>query len=124
MAILPQGSLFSWNEIAGLGDLECLKVVLEHLPDEALMQKLEKARGKGRDDDPMRAMGNAYIAHVVFQPPSVESLRRELSRNGQLFGFWASAIACHVPRPSVASGIGLKPMKPSRSPSLSRSSGP
>jgi len=84
MAILPQGSLFSWNEIAGLGDLERLKLVLEHLPDEALMQKLEKARGKGRDDYPVRAMWNAYIALVVFQHPSVESLRRELSRNGQL----------------------------------------
>ncbi|WP_289628240.1 hypothetical protein [Hydrogenibacillus sp. N12] len=31
MAILPQGSLFSWNEIAGLGDLERLKRDLEWL---------------------------------------------------------------------------------------------
>jgi len=54
------------------------------MPDEELMQKLEKARGLGRNDYPVRGMWNAILAGVVFQHPSIESLRRELSRNGQL----------------------------------------
>ncbi|NLC44636.1 MAG: transposase [Clostridiales bacterium] len=64
--------------------MERLRLVLEYMPDEELMQELEKERGKGRDDFPVRAMWNSILAGVVFQHPSIESLRRELSRNGQL----------------------------------------
>ncbi|REJ27107.1 MAG: transposase, partial [Caldibacillus debilis] len=39
MAIIPQLSLFSWNEIEELGDLERLRLVLENMPDEAFMKK-------------------------------------------------------------------------------------
>lgn len=84
MAIIPQQTLFVWSEIEKLGDLERLRLVLEYMPDELLMQALEKERGKGRDDFPDRAMWNSILAGVVFEHKSIESLRRELSRNGQL----------------------------------------
>jgi len=84
MAIIPQQTLFVWSEIEELGDLERLRLVLEYMPDEELMRKLEKERGKGRDDYPVRAVWNSILAGVVFQHISVESLRRELSRNCQL----------------------------------------
>ena len=54
------------------------------MPDEKLMQKREKKRGHGRDDDPVRAMWHALLAGVVFQHDSDAKLLRELSRNGQL----------------------------------------
>ncbi|MDK2807180.1 MAG: hypothetical protein PWQ94_2344, partial [Thermoanaerobacterium sp.] len=82
MAIIPQQTLFVWNEIENLGDLERLRLVIEYMPDEELMEKLEKERKNGRDDYPVRAMWNAILAGVVYQHISVESLRRELSRNG------------------------------------------
>jgi hypothetical protein len=84
MAIIPQQTLFVWSEIEELGDLERLKLVIEHMPDESLMRKLEDERKNGRDDYPVRAVWNTILAGVVFQHESVESLRRELSRNGQL----------------------------------------
>jgi len=84
MALIPQRELFSWKEIENLGDLERLELVLEYLPDEQLMQRLEAMRGKGRDDWPVRAVWNSILAAVVYQHPSIESLRRELSRNPQL----------------------------------------
>jgi len=84
MSIIPQQTLFVWDEIENLGDLERLRLVIEYMPDEELMQKLEKQRGKGRNDYPVRAMWNSILAGVVYQHPSIESLRRELSRNGQL----------------------------------------
>ena len=84
MAIIPQQTFFLWNEIENLGDLERLRLVLEYMPDEELMQTLEKERGKGRDDFPVRAMWNSILAGIVFEHTSTESLRRELSRNGQL----------------------------------------
>jgi hypothetical protein len=64
--------------------LDRLRLVLEALPDEALMVRLEAQRGKGRDDYPVRAIWNSLLAGIVFQHQSVESLRRELSRNGEL----------------------------------------
>ncbi len=84
MAIIPQKQLFKWDEIEELGDLERLRLVLDCLPDEELMRVLEKKRGKGRNDYPVRAIWNSIIAGVVFQHKTTESLRRDLMRNGQL----------------------------------------
>jgi hypothetical protein len=39
MAIIPQQTLFVWNEIENLGDLERLRLVIEYMPDEELMKK-------------------------------------------------------------------------------------
>lgn len=93
MAIIAQQTLFVWSEIESLGDLERLRLVIEYMPDEELMNKLERERKKGRNDYPVRAMWNAVLAGVVYQHISIESLRRELSRNGQLrlmCGFYGS----------------------------------
>ncbi|PTQ55892.1 MAG: Mobile element protein [Candidatus Carbobacillus altaicus] len=48
--------LFAWNEIQTLGDLERLRLMLDSMPDEALMRTLECRLGKGRDADPVRAI--------------------------------------------------------------------
>lgn len=84
MATIAQKSLFSWEEIEDLGELERLRLVLRWLPDEQLMVDLERRRGKGRNDYPIRAMWNSILAGVVFQHASMASLRRELLRNAQL----------------------------------------
>ncbi len=48
------------------------------------MKKLESHRDKGRDDYPIRPVWNSVLAGIVYQHESVESLRRELLRNGEL----------------------------------------
>jgi hypothetical protein len=82
MAIIPQMKFFSWEEVQPLGDLGCLPWAIDTLPDEPLMRILERARRRGRNDNPVRALGNCVLAGVVFQHPTIESLRRELNRNG------------------------------------------
>ncbi len=84
MAVIRQQLLFSWEQFEGTGDLERLKMVLDVLPDEGLMLKLEAERKGRRDDYPIRAVWNSIIAGIVFQHKSIESLRRELLRNGEL----------------------------------------
>jgi hypothetical protein len=84
MAILPQPALFGWDEIEAASDLDRLALVLAGLPDEALMVALERRRGLGRNDYPVRAVWNALLAGLVFEHDSIEALRRELSRNAQL----------------------------------------
>ena len=84
MAIIPQINIFDYSEIENLGDLERFALALAGINDEALMIKLEKARGNGRDEYPVRVMWNLFIAMIVFGHCFVESFRRELSRNSQL----------------------------------------
>ncbi|MGB5835366.1 MAG: transposase, partial [Thiohalocapsa sp.] len=65
-------------------DLDRLKLAINHLRDERLVQYLEAMRGHGRDDYPVRANWNALLAGIVFQHESPESLLRELTRNPSL----------------------------------------
>ena len=76
--------LFSWNDVEARSDLDRFYLVRDNLPDENIVMVLEKRRGNGRDDFPIRAMWNALIAGIVFQHASIESLIRELSRNPAL----------------------------------------
>jgi len=84
MASIAQSFLFSWEKIEASSDLQRLGYVLSTLPDEELMRKLEARRGKGRNRYPVRSMWNSLIAGIVFEHTSIASLRRELSRNGEL----------------------------------------
>lgn len=114
MVTIPQRELFTWKEIENLGDLERLRLVLEYLPDERLMQILECERGQGRDDWSVRAVWNSILAGVVYQHASVESLRRELSRNPQLrwlCGFDVTKPEKLVPPPSTYTRFLKKLMK-------------
>jgi len=82
--IISQIYFESYSQFDGIGDLKRLELVLNGLDDEALMIKLEKKRKNGRNDYPVRVMWNLIIAMKVFQHKSVESFRKELSRNKQL----------------------------------------
>ena len=81
---IPQISIFEYREIENLGDLERLKIFFENINDEKLCEKLEKSRKNGRNDYPVRTMLNLIYAMKIFGHRSVESFRRELSRNSQL----------------------------------------
>ncbi len=79
-----QSCLFTWDHVDRLPDIVRLARVLDALPDEALVEALERRRGHGRDDDPVRAMWRMAIAGIVFQHRSVAELLRELGRNPAL----------------------------------------
>ncbi len=98
MAIIPQKSLFGWKDVEELGDLERLILVLETMPDERLVSTMEIARFRGRNDYPIRAVWNSILAGLVYQHPTIASLRRELQRNAQLrqvcgFDLWKGLAA-------------------------------
>ena len=81
---ISQISIFDYREIENLGDLERLKIFFENINDKKLCEKLEGARKNGRNDYPVRTMLNLIYAMKIFGHRSVESFRRELSRNSQL----------------------------------------
>lgn len=84
MKIITQISLFDDTQSENLGDLQRLQNVLDNLPDEKLIQKLKRIRGKGRNEWPVEAMWNSFIASFIFNHDSIASLIRELNRNSQL----------------------------------------
>ena len=84
MNTISQKTIFDYMEVEELGDLERLKLCLENIDDEELCEYLENQRGNGRDDFPVRVMLNLSYAMKIFGHRSVESFRRELSRNSQL----------------------------------------
>jgi hypothetical protein len=84
MAKLMTPYLFTWQEVEARSDLERLRLVLDHIGDEELTRKLEEHRKWGRNEYPIRPVWNSVLAGIVYQHLSVDSLRRELSRNGQL----------------------------------------
>jgi hypothetical protein len=84
MAKLLIPYLFKWQDVEAKSDLERLRLVLEHLPDERLMENLERHRKWGRNDYPIRPVWNSVLAGIVYQHGSIDSLRRELLRNGEL----------------------------------------
>ena len=62
MAKIINQFLFSWQDAEAKSDLDRLRPVLEHLPDEGLMQKLEKHRGSGGNEYPIRPVWNTILA--------------------------------------------------------------
>ena len=100
MAIIPQQHLFSWEkDVDQLGDLERLKLVFETLPDESLMRILEKERGNGRNDYPIRAMWHTYLSRLLLIHRSDSSMMRELTRNAQLRYLCGYTSLSEVPKP-------------------------
>ena len=81
---ISQISIFEYREIENLGDLERLKIFFENIDNDKLCEKLERRRKNGRNDYPVRTMLHLIYAMKIFGHRSVESFRRELSRNSQL----------------------------------------
>lgn len=84
MAKIIQQKIFSWKDVEASGELERLRMVIEAIPDDELMKALEAERKGRRDDYPIRGVWNSILAGIVYQHISIESLRRELLRNGEL----------------------------------------
>ena len=55
------------GDVELLPDLERLKFVRENLPESAVVDELERLRGRGWDDCLVSAMWRALVARVVLQ---------------------------------------------------------
>ena len=91
MASIPQKHLFGWKEIENLGDLERLRLVLSHLPDENLMRLLDVSFGferhfiRGLKKMRLRC-GLALIVMLAMAIGRVKEKRKEMMRSFLLEG--------------------------------------
>ncbi len=84
MTTISQPSLFSWEKVEASPEILRLARVLDELPDDRIVGELVRRRKAKRNDYPVEAVWNSLIAGIVFGHDCVESLRRELARNGEL----------------------------------------
>lgn len=85
MISMAQKLPFCWEDIDELLDPSGLGLAMSHIGNKALMVTLENGRGsRGRWGYLIRVIRRGLLAKGVFQHKSIESLRKELSRNAQL----------------------------------------
>lgn len=76
--------LFSWQAVEASPEIQRFHHILAALDDHQLITALQRDRKGKRDDYPVACVWNSLLAGIVFQHPSIASLRRELLRNGEL----------------------------------------
>lgn len=84
MRIAITKPLFAWDSLEDSPTLKTIKQLLEVIPDEALLDSLSAARGKGRDDVPVRVAWGVLVLSVALRHPTIEHCLAELRRNESL----------------------------------------
>ena len=86
MAMISQISIFDNTEVYdNLGDLERVKLILDNIPDDGLLDAIRKGKDvKGRKGIPIEALMNIYWSKKILQHRTMAQMLRELSRNSQL----------------------------------------
>jgi len=84
MKINVRRPLFAWDCLEDLPALGTIKKLLASLPDEALLEGLKQARGKGRDDYPVRILWGVVVLTIALRHRDLEACLGELRRNPSL----------------------------------------
>lgn len=84
MKIAITKPLFAWDALEDSPSLQSLRLVLEAIPDQALLQSLREARGKGRDDYPVEVLWGVLILAIALRHVSLDACLEELKRNPAL----------------------------------------
>src|SRR5262249_36236923 len=90
--------LFAWARLEDHPHLSTLRQLLEVLPDQALLDGLDKARGKGRDDFPVSVLWGTVVFTVALRHPPFASCIAELNRNPALYRLLGIASVAGIPK--------------------------
>ncbi len=84
MRIQTTKPLFAWESLEDGPTLKTIRRLLKVIPDEPLVDSLRAARGKGRDDVPVRVAWGVLVLSVALRHPTIEHCLAELRRNESL----------------------------------------
>jgi Transposase DDE domain/Transposase domain (DUF772) len=76
--------LFAWDALEDSPSLLSLRLLLEAIPDQALLEALRSSRGKGRDDYPVEVLWGTLLLSIALRHVSVDACLEELRRNPAL----------------------------------------
>ena len=81
MNIAVTKPLFAWDALQDCPSLQTIRTVLQAVPDQPLMESLQQARGKGRDDYPVKVLWGTLLLAIVLRHVTLEACLEELKRN-------------------------------------------
>jgi hypothetical protein len=84
MIIAISKPLFAWDALEDSPSLQSIRLLLEAIPDQALLQSLREARGKGRDDYPVEALWGTLLLAIALRHVSTDACLEDLKRNPAL----------------------------------------
>ncbi len=84
MRITITKPLFAWDALEDSPSLQSLRVLLESIPDHALLESLRVSRGKGRDDYPVEVLWGTLVLAIALRHVSIDACLEELRRNPAL----------------------------------------
>lgn len=84
MKIAITKPLFAWDALEDSPSLQSIRILLETIPDSALLESLRAARGKGRDDYPVEVLWGALLLAIALRHASTDACLEELRRNPAL----------------------------------------
>jgi hypothetical protein len=99
MKIAVTKPLFAWDALEDSPALQSLRVLLEAIPDQALLDALRGSRGKGRDDYPVEVLWGALLLSIALRHVSIDACLEELRRNPALRLLIGIAAEDDVPGP-------------------------
>lgn len=98
MRVQTTKPLFAWDELEDSPTLKTIKLLLDVIPDEELLDGLRDFRGKGRDDVPVRVAWGVLLLSVALRHTTIEGCLGELRRNESLRKLIGIASEEAVPR--------------------------
>jgi len=84
MKIAITKPLFAWDALEDSPSLKSIRLLLEAIPDHALLQSLREARGKGRDDYPSEVLWGTLLLAIALRHVSTDACLEDLKRNPAL----------------------------------------
>src|SRR5260370_39814446 len=75
---------FAWDALEDSPSLQSIRILLEAIPDHALIKSLGNARGKGRDDYPVEVIWGTLLLAIALRHVSTDGCIEELKRNPAL----------------------------------------
>lgn len=84
MKIAISKPLFAWDALEDSPSLKSIRLLLEAIPDHALLQSLRDARGKGRDDYPVEVLWGTLLLAIALRHVSTDACLEDLKRNPAL----------------------------------------
>jgi hypothetical protein len=84
MRIQTTKPLFAWDSLEDSPTLKTIRQLLDVIPDEPLLDSVRAARGKGRNDVPVRVAWGVLVLGIALRHPTIEHCLGELRRNESL----------------------------------------
>jgi Transposase DDE domain/Transposase domain (DUF772) len=84
MKIAITRPLFAWDALEDSPSLKSIRILLEAIPDQALLESLREARGKGRDDYPVEVLWGTLLLAIALRHVATDACIEELRRNPAL----------------------------------------